>query len=646
MFKNVTRFLAVSALLFLACACGGGGGSGEDGGATVTAARIDLTSDKYQIRTDGIDSATLTITARDKNLAGAGGVIIDLNTDAGLLSASQVTTDESGTAIVTFSSGPDRSNRIVTITASSGRLTKELPLTMQGTTLSLVSSKNSLLANAGDTAALTVTALDAAGLPQSNVSLILVSTLSNRLTAGSASGRSVTVVTNASGQATATLTALNTPGVDTIVATGVGAQASTEVNVSSTQFSFTAPAENSTIAVGATTTLTLTSTSDIGAPVANQAVSFYTTGGYFDAVINKTETVALTNANGQAHVTYTAGSTATPVDITATATGKNTALRLNVASFIPARLSLQASPSVIPPSIGGTTSMSTISAIVRDSNGQPVSNQIVMFTLIEGPGGGESLSSAIASTDSLGVATVSFTSGTTVSAQNGVKIRATLQANQAIYYDTTLTIAKGAASIVIGTTNKIAVVTNNGLEIGYALPVSVLVVDSNGNPVPNAVVDLGIYPVHFYTGSRDTSTTNYAAVYSAKFRNEDVNRNGFLDPGEDGAKGWSSPLALPGDATDLTWYNGAEGSLADVTSGTPNGRLDPGGVASIPASVSTDADGMAAFTIKYAKSYGNWIDIEVTASTRVFGDLSTAKYSTNLPVMENDEPYSNSPFGF
>jgi hypothetical protein len=464
--------------------------------------------------------------------------------------------------------------------------------------------------------------------------------MGNNLTAGSTTASTVVVTTNSGGEATATFTALDAPGTDTITASGLGAQTDISLNITNAQFGFTAPAENSTIAVGDTTNLEVTWTDAAGNPVSGETLTFTTTSGTFGT---GTSTTTTTDASGKAIVAYTASTTATGADINVTSGTESASLHLLVVSTNPSQLSLQASPTVLGPSVGGVNASSTITATVRDSNGQLVSGQTVVFNLQAGPGGGEYISPGTAVTDTGGTASVTFTSGSAVSAQNGVRVRATLLSDSTIYAETTLTIAQKATSIVLGSSNKIDKVNSNGLEIGYALPFSVLVVDINGNPIPNATVNLGLYPLFFYTGLDSTGWTG-------KYMNEDTNRNGILDPGEDGAHGWSNPTALRTDSTDEIWLDGSEGSLATVklegAAGTPNGKLDPGGVASIPDSVVTDKDGLAAFEIKYPKSFGNWVYVEIKASTQVSGDLSTSKIETPLDVMQGDTPFPNSPFGY
>ncbi len=642
-FRLVKIFSAMCMALFI-FGCGDGGTSSTDIPPSdgtpvvpqVNADKLDLTTDKYLLTTNGLDSATLTIVTRDASNAALANVVVTLTASAGFLSASQVTTDSTGQATATFSAGPDKTNQIVNVTAVSGNTSKVLPLTLTGTTLTLNSNKSSLLANVADTATLTVAARDANSNPIPNTGITLTSGNGNNLTANGTTASTVTVTTDNNGAASVTMTALNNPGIDTITASGNGATKSLAINVTSAQFGFTSPADNSTIAVGATTNLVVTYTDAFGSPISGQALTLSTTGGYFDNVIGKSTTAATTDAAGTATITYTASGVASPASITVSAGTESDELTLLVASINPSRLDLQASPSVLAPSIGGVNSSSTITATVRDAGNQLVSGQTVVFTIIESPGGGESISPGTAVTGAGGTASVTFTSGSAVSAQDGVKIRAVVQSDPTVFADTTLTIGQVAATIVLGNTNKISRVSVNGLEVGYALPFSVLVVDNNGNPIANAVVNLGVYPLYFYTGLVGDTT--------GKFMNEDENRNGLLDPLEDGAKEIDF---ITGLETGLFWNDGSTGNPATIsTSKTGNSRLDPGGVVTIPEAITTDDDGLAAFEIKYAKAYGNWVDVEIKATTPVSGDLSTSKLEVPLSVMENDLPFLNSPFGW
>lgn len=648
---QLLKFCAVICVTWLFLGCGDGGSDLVDKVPTDPASviKLDLMSNKIDLNTSADDSAQITITTRDSNNAALADMVVDLSATAGILTPARVTTSSNGTATFTFSPGPEKNNQVVIITASTGTTRKDIPITLSGSVITLSADKNSLLSGVQDSAALTVKAVDANNVPIANVNITLTSTMGNHLSAGDETGTSLTVKTGVGGTAAATLIALDTTGGDTITATGLGARADLSVNITNAEFGFTEPSKNTLVPVGTSTNLTMTWTDVDGNPVNDQLVTFTTTGGYFDEIPGRTSTSALTDGSGQATVRFTAGGIATPADITVTNGFESDTLRLLVAATDPSLLSLQAAPSVLRPSIGDVTSSSTITAIVRDSNGQPVRDKTVVFTLVNGPGGGEALSPGTAVSDSTGTASVTFNSGSMTSAQEGVTIRAVVQSIDDVYAETKLTIGNTATSIVIGTTNVVSIEFsgNPPLPVGYALPISVLVVDINGNPIPNATVNLGAHSRYFYTGYELdpydillSKPDGPNPVKTGQFINEDLNRNGFLDPGEDGG---ATGRYLGNN--DAVWYGGSEGVPTDTTSGILNGRLDPGSVASIPRSVVTDSDGLAAFELKYAKSYGNWVDIEIIATTQVFGDLSVAKMIIPLKVLYLDVPYPDSPFG-
>jgi hypothetical protein len=285
-------------------------------------------------------------------------------------------------------------------------------------------------------------------------------------------------------------------------------------------------------------------------------------------------------------------------------------------------LDLQAFPTVIPPSIGTATSTSAVIATVRDPSHNPVKGVLVNFQLLDGPGGGEAIFPVSAYTDASGQAMTTFTAGSLTSAQNGIRIRAIADGHSD---DIELTIGQKAARVVIGTTNQLEIIKQDGFEVAFGMPVTVLVTDNNGNPIPNQRVSLGLHPLRFKTGywirvlDLDGVTVYSEAVITGVFENEDQNRNGILDEGED------------------TVF--------------VNGRLDPGNVASIPTEVITDENGLASYKVIYAKSYAVWTDVELSASTFVSGSETKTKLEVvGLPWPGNAkghpvEPVITSPFG-
>jgi hypothetical protein len=183
---------------------------------------------------------------------------------------------------------------------------------------------------------------------------------------------------------------------------------------------------------------------------------------------------------------------------------------------------------------------------------------------------------------------------------------------------TTLTVTAEPLGVSIGT-NELIIVN----ELTYMKKFLVSVVDSAGRALPDVdlvvSLDLTDYRKGFYAlvGDAWAKQTNHLCT------NEDTNRNGVLESGED----------------------------ADS-----DGRLDPG---KSDVSVSllqskTRADGTAELQILYAKSFGSWVDVKITvAASGVSGTEGRAVYVVApIPVdaasIKNKEvppAYQTSPYG-
>ena len=147
-----------------------------------------------------------------------------------------------------------------------------------------------------------------------------------------------------------------------------------------------------------------------------------------------------------------------------------------------------------------------------------------------------------------------------------------------------------------------------------------LVTDVNGNPVSGAAVELNLFPTRyekgFYAQFFDESggcvgwgkvrTVNSGNAFAddadQACDNEDGNRNGILDSGE------------------------------DVNN---NGTLEPANIADIPGTLTTDDTGFAIFDIIYAREF-TWVEVEIEARATVSGSegFSTARFS--LPGLASD----------
>jgi hypothetical protein len=168
--------------------------------------------------------------------------------------------------------------------------------------------------------------------------------------------------------------------------------------------------------------------------------------------------------------------------------------------------------------------------------------------------------------------------------------------------------------MTLGTGNEIFETT----PTNYQMPYKVIVTDANSNPVADVRVELNLIPLRFFKGTYRRSPAlpepfdSWVPVRSILDGcvNEDLltgeitkDRNGILDAGED----------------------------LNV-----NGELEPGNVATVPAFVTTGADGIAEFRIDYPQDHANWVEIELEARTPVAGSESSARTTFILKVLNTD----------
>jgi hypothetical protein len=246
-----------------------------------------------------------------------------------------------------------------------------------------------------------------------------------------------------------------------------------------------------------------------------------------------------------------------------------------------------------------------------------------------GPGSGEYLTPPFQLTDSSGNATADFYSGTAASSQNGIVVSAQIQGTAiqtgvgSSSASAKLTIGGRALSVAIGQSSTIRASTDSTL---YFLDHSVLVTDANNNPVANQLVTLRLSPVAFSLGTNCTVATALSGG-PATYCSEDSTPNGSLDTGEDGVRKLTTVSTV-----------GQCSVLPAGFPGTADGLLTPqnsvGGA--VPATVTTDATGTAAFALTYLKSYSLWVVDKLTATVSVNGTESSSSTNFQLPAAVTD----------
>ncbi|WP_338818960.1 Ig-like domain-containing protein [Acidovorax temperans] len=597
----VKCFSALAMVSLISCGGGGGNADGGSGTATATVASIEiLTSATSLASADNTTGVTVSAVVKDSSNNALASQPLVFSASSGILGGVSATTGVDGRATAKLTAGNDRSNRDVVLTVKSGGVTKTAVLPVTGTTLSASGATSVLAGSVGNFA---VSVRDSSGLPVAGVPVKVSSTLNNAVTLANGGN------TDANGGVAFTYSATN-PGTDTLNISGAGASQTLNVTVSSLNFAFSSPSAEAEIGVGTQQAIVVRYLSG-GVGVPNKTVAFSTTRGS----VNPSQVV--TDANGNATTQLTSQAVGSAIVSASVDANVVTTLPVNFVSRTPASLVLQTSTAAVAPNAAGSTvNQAELRATVRDAAGNPVKGQTVFFTAVKDLSGGK-IKTGTAITDSNGLATDIFIAGAVSTATNGVQVRATVP-NTSISADANITVNGQALFITIAANN-----TVEKLSTQYRKTFSVQVSDSNGSPVANQSLTVSVWPSVYRKGTLKFDAVNnvwFVDSFYVTCQNEDINRDGKLDAGED--------------------FNS-------------NGVLTPGqpGLVS-PANLTTDAAGNVEFTVTYGQQFAYWIDFDLNAKATVAGTESGAffLFPASVPVSDatnKDVPPAafNNPFG-
>ncbi|MFZ4286911.1 hypothetical protein [Variovorax sp. HJSM1_2] len=549
------KYLLGGMLTAALVACGGGGGnpgtpssgSGSSSGSTNTTSSVSdfyISTDKSTINNSGSDSAKLTVIAVNANNNIVVGATVAVATDNNTVFAptSGAVTDANGSYSGTISIGASKADRDVTATVTINGKTKKVLVRIAGSKITLQATPSA--PTPGQAVVLTATLVDYSNNP------IAGSVVSFGGSIPALQGQSAS--TASSGVATKSFTAPSASGVYTVTASGSGVQA----------------------------------------------------------------------ADYQLQVFASAG--AVP------------------AAVIPsgALPSLSASPNVLSVNASGfTTNKSTLKFLFLDASNNPIPNVRVRFddTTTGLPKVGSSLStgSATSYTDVSGSTTSQYIAGQNSSPTNGVTVRACYSAVD--FTSATDCPASLTASLTVaGQALAISIGNDNLLEAGsgtYIKTFTVTVADSAGRPVSGAAVDISVDLSHFGKGQyaypfRDGSgaaipSTQWLSVVPTSLidsypsvstipstrgervwcANEDTNRNGSVDPGENvnGSVDSNGQATLEPRKSDLLVR------YAD------------------PAVTTTNASGILLIKVEYSQRFATWLAYRVRVTTNVAGSQGMAE---------------------
>jgi hypothetical protein len=548
MHNKVNRLLGVLLASAVLAACGGGSdagqslygqknGSGVDPGVVkpdAIAQDLIVTSSAAEIA--NTKDATVSLTVQAVNATGnvIPEVPVQFSVDAGgVISAKSSATDSNGSVSATLSIGANQSNRLITVTATSGSVSKSVSIQVAGT----------------------------------NIASTLVPAILNPGESGEVQYR----VVDKSGNAM--------PGqVVNILSTGLNPGVATGVTGVSGDFIF-----------------------KYNAPVAGDYLIEARIAGQTNVQTLKV----------QPSVTFP-----------------------NVDPLEDISASISANPAVVGVNLlGSTTNRSEIRALFLGKDNKPIQNVRVKF---DQDGDKNSIPGVLSSgdrilySDASGVVTTSYAPGGRSSPTDGVSVRACYGKsdndpnllNKVNCKNATLSVTSEPLGVSIGT-NELIIEDANTLT--YTKKFIVSVTDSAGvaksDVAISASIDLPRYRKGFYylppagtvakwfrnetvfIFTRDAVTGDSFLEYPG-CENEDKNRNGVLDPGED----------LNGDGQ--LWPRKPDVVLSVLQSKT---RLD----------------GTAELQLTYAKDHASWVDALITVSASgVLGSEGRAVYSVSpIPVL-------------
>lgn len=589
-------------------------GGATTGGTTTVVSRVILLAETTQLlsNADGVpadagEGIQLTARALDSGGRQIPNAEISFSVppeDAALVEGATV----NGTKQATLTTGSDPTPRTFTVTAISGGVSSSLQIDVVGTTLTLNGPVN---AGTGQVVEYIFSLKDAGGRGIGGRQVSVTSTAGTLSTAAP--------VTDSSGNARVNLTVSRSGSISGSV---LGISQSQSVAAQPDQFTVAVSSQNVSLGSSATITVRWLRDSDGDGDfetteTAGRLVSVSSTRGTLSS------NSATLNASGVA--TFAIRSTdAGQADIVASSTQLSRPSARTSTEFVALVaadnvIEIQASPATV-----GVSRQSTVTAIVRDRNGNFVKGATVDFSVL-GEFGGRVVDPAVV-TDSEGRASTTFIAASTPSATDGVEIRGTVRGFSAVTHSDFITVTGTALNIALGTGNTLL----EPNETTYDQPYSVVVTDSAGNPAPTDTdFRLSVIPTHYSKGQYvlvDTSNPpdgqadQWAILDSVECVNEDVDRNGVLDAGEDT---------------------------------NANGQLEPGGGVSVVDFTALDpATGSEQFNIRYPQDRNSWMRVDLRAIGAVAGTETIEVVNFTLRVLADDikdpdiePPGRLSPFG-
>lgn len=587
---------------------------------TSSIASLLLTSSSGTLASSGGTAVNVIAFVKDASNAVVPNTNVTFSADSGALGAMVVSTNAQGQASVSLDTGGDASLRTIKVSATAGAQKASTDISVSGTKL-VINAFSSI--NLNTSTDMVVKLVDSSGNALVGKP-VTFSAQVNPLTVKG--GAASPALTDNNGQLVLSYNARSGTS-DTVSIKAQGDSVVLPVTINAANFTINAVTGGNVVltSLATNTCYAITVHSDVAGTPQTGNVRFNTSRGaiYADAgcATPLLAPLALTGGNAIAYV-QAAGAGLTSLTARNESTGVS--VQADVEFFAPltpqASIFLQADPAVIGANTTGSTAQrSTLRAVVRDGTAQNnlVKNAQVSFTIQIDASSGSLSSPSVVTTDSDGMATVSYIAGQATTGVDGVIVQAKLQGVSSNSATAKLTVTRKSLFISAGSGN----VLDGADTSTYRKIYTVFVTDATGNPVPDVIITAAAWPRYYYKGTLQFSTaaTSWIVAQHVECKNEDQDRDGMLDAGED--------------------VNG-------------NGYLDPGIPLNLSTGGKTDSSGTTTVTLTYPRDRANWLDVELTIRGNSSGTEATYVGYTLLPGLSSDfnrvdvsPPGVNSPYG-
>lgn len=580
--KFLRASLACSIFALLAACGGGGGGAGSTNGnggsnggtnTTTTVADFQLGFNKNTLENSGGDEVVVTVTALDANNNVAKDVPVTVTVDAGAVyAATTEKTGQDGKATGKLTSPVNKTNRVIVVTAKIGTVIKTANISVVGSAISVVPLPAA--PTVGENVSYNISLKDSGGVGIAGASISLSGSI----------GASGSVQTDVSGNASVNFVAPAAAGTYTFAASGSG--------------------------------------------------------------VTTTKSVLVVGASGT-------GSVPNATTIT------NASLNSNVAQIKPNLSSI-------------TSNRAVLTFRMIDNLNQAVQNMRVRFSIVApGLGAGEAMSTgnSIVYTDAQGVASSDYIAGQRSSPTNGVQVRACYAATDAALANNACPNQKTATLTVAGAALNLSIFSNNVSEgvgtgnIIYKKVYTIQVADSAGGAVPGAVVSAAVDVTHYGKGSFGGEYVRGRIAPTVSDNTLTGTLNALID-----AQGNQQLISVPGNNVVVTtpaggtstinfrvWCanedknrNGVLDNGEDVDSdGVLDPRVSDVVVLALGSNI-TDSSGNVSFQVQWGQNVATWIAFTLKVTTNVGGSEGTnsTSFVTNYLVADDaNGSFRTPPYG-